>query len=193
MAPKKGAIHATLLPSLGVHCIPSDKDLAVLMDDERPVATWHVYFDGCNTSEEATGENELEAPKDVSWEAIQRPSLEDLERANDFKTPKKVRVLPNYLVGENEGVSFEVIRLDPIRPLDLTELSAIQDDPTPSQKAVRHIFHSWDDIRRNFQVLSRTMMTLEERAKGERDSSAVNRIRGIPQRRCWGKIPVAKC
>jgi hypothetical protein len=37
---------------------------------------------------EKVGENELQAPKDVSWEAsIEHQSLEDLERANDFKTP----------------------------------------------------------------------------------------------------------
>jgi hypothetical protein len=90
MASKKGAMHATLLPKLDGNCIPSDKALSDLLEDERPVAMWHVYFDGCNTVEETTGANELAAPKDVSWEAIDRPSLEDLERANNFKTPRKV-------------------------------------------------------------------------------------------------------
>jgi hypothetical protein len=44
---------------------------------------WHVYFDGCNMVEEAMGQNELEAPKDVSWEAIKHLSLDNLERTND--------------------------------------------------------------------------------------------------------------
>jgi hypothetical protein len=90
MASKKGVMHTTLLPKLDGICIPSDKELSDLLDDERPVAMWHVYFDGCNTVEETTGANELAAPKDALWEAIDRPSLEDLERANNVKTPRKV-------------------------------------------------------------------------------------------------------
>jgi hypothetical protein len=94
MSPKKGAMHATLEPKLTAICAPSDKAFVDLLNDKRPVAMWHVYFDGCNTTKESIGQNELEAPKDVSWEAIERPSLEDLERANDFKTPRKVRMMP---------------------------------------------------------------------------------------------------
>jgi hypothetical protein len=67
---KKGAMHATLEPTLVGNYVPSDKALVDLLNDERPVAMWHVYFDGHNTAEETTGHNELEAPKDVLWEAI---------------------------------------------------------------------------------------------------------------------------
>jgi hypothetical protein len=80
-------MHTTLEPKLAGNCVPSDKALVHLLNDERPVAMWHVYFDGCNTTKETTGFNELEAPQDDTWEAIDRTSLEDLERANDFKTP----------------------------------------------------------------------------------------------------------
>jgi hypothetical protein len=86
-----------------------------LLYDERPVAMWHVHFDDCNTPEDATGENELEPVRNDSWEAIQHPSLEELERANDFKTPKKVRVLPEYLDCEE---LYEAVCLGNIDPLD---------------------------------------------------------------------------
>jgi hypothetical protein len=63
MSSKKGAMHdATLLPTLNGNCIPADKELVDLLNDEQPVAMWHVYFDGYNTMEENTGQNELETP-----------------------------------------------------------------------------------------------------------------------------------
>jgi hypothetical protein len=43
------------------------------------------------STEESMDQNKLEAHPDASWEAIDQPSLEDLERANDFKKPRKVR------------------------------------------------------------------------------------------------------
>jgi hypothetical protein len=71
MSAKQGGMHDTLLPStLSGNCVPEDKEISDLLDDERPIAMWHVYFKGCNTAEpeESTGQTELEAPKDVSWE-----------------------------------------------------------------------------------------------------------------------------
>jgi hypothetical protein len=90
---------------------------------------WHIYFDGCNTAEESAGQNELEAPKDVSWEVIEHPLLEDLERANDFTHPRKVRVMPGFW--EHHEV-LEMARLAQINPLDLTGLPPIDGTPTTS-------------------------------------------------------------
>jgi hypothetical protein len=150
MSSKKGGMHATLLPKLDERCIPSDKALVDLLDDERPIAMWHVYFDGCNTVEDATGQNELDAPSDLSWEVLARPSLEDLERANDFKTPRKVRVMPGF----SDPVDFYKMEyLGHIDPLDLRGLLPISGAPTPSQKAVRQMFEGWDVIKENFEVI----------------------------------------
>jgi hypothetical protein len=44
MSPKRGAVHATLEPNLSGTCVPANKEL--------------VYFDGCRSLEESTGENE---------------------------------------------------------------------------------------------------------------------------------------
>jgi hypothetical protein len=132
MAPKKGAMHANLLPTLKGSYVPSDVILADLLEDERPVSMWHVCFDGCNASEEATGENELQGTGcDSSWDHLQRPSLDELERANDFKTPKKVRLFLDL----DMEVKEEPIRLDPLVSLDLARLPA-NNDMTPSQAAV---------------------------------------------------------
>jgi hypothetical protein len=57
---------------LDENCVPADKELIDLLNDERPVAIWHIYFDGCNTVEEAMGRTELDAPTDLSWEAVHR-------------------------------------------------------------------------------------------------------------------------
>jgi hypothetical protein len=90
---------ATLLPKLDGNCVSADKELVDLLNDEMPVTMWRIYFDGCNTIEAAMGCNKLDAPTitDLSWEAIDCPSLEDLERANDFRTPRKVRVMPGFV------------------------------------------------------------------------------------------------
>jgi hypothetical protein len=67
---------------------------------------WHVYFNkNCKRVEEATGHNKPEAPQDFSWDAVDRPSLKDLERANDFKTPKKVRVMPGICKSKFRKIS----------------------------------------------------------------------------------------
>jgi hypothetical protein len=114
MSSKKGGTHATLLPKLDVNCIPADKELVDLLNDERPVAMRHIYIDGCNTVEETTCQNELEVPNDVSWEAIKCPSLEDLERANYFKTPRKVRLMPGFV---DATYTYEMFTLGHIEPL----------------------------------------------------------------------------
>jgi hypothetical protein len=168
MSSKKGASHDTLLPKLNANCIPADKELVDLLSDERPVAMWHVYFDGCNTLEEATGENELEAPHDTSWEeAVERPSLEDLERANDFKTPRKVRLMSGFVEAIH---TFEMVALGRIQPLDLSGLQSIGGIPTPSQRAVRQMFEGWDTIKDNFELMWSTMMSQEEKTKNDQIS-----------------------
>jgi hypothetical protein len=91
MSAKKGGVHAVLCPEPSRNCVPdNNKDLEELLDDARPASVWHVFFGECNAAEDAAGENELGTSSDISWEAVERPSLENLERANDFKTPKKV-------------------------------------------------------------------------------------------------------
>jgi hypothetical protein len=119
MSSKKGAMHVTLLPKLDDSCVPADKELIDLLNDERPVAMWHVYFDGCNMVEEVMGRNKLDAPLDLSWEAVDRPSLEDLERANDFKTPRKVRVMPGFV---DQTVTYKIEALGQMDPLNVSGL-----------------------------------------------------------------------
>ncbi len=165
MSAKKGGLHATLLPTLRENCIPADKGLGDLLADERPIAMWHVYFDGCNTSEASTGHNELKGVRGDTWDSQDRPSLEDLEIANDFKTPKKVRLLPEFSEPEEE---LEDVQLDAIPQLDLTGLTPVKGEPSASQKAVRQIFESWSDVRTNFQILSHSLGTMSDRTKGDR-------------------------
>ena len=115
---------------------------------------WHVYFDECNALEEAAGENELEAPRDVSWEAIKCPSLENLlERANNFKTPKKVRVNPGYMDRDVFGKE-KMPKLVYVIPLDLDDIPDPEDDESGVQMAVRQVLVGWQVITSNFSTLS---------------------------------------
>ena len=85
------------------------------MAGEHPVSMWHVYFDEYNAGEETAGENELKALQDISWEAVEHLSLENLARANDFKPPKKVGVLKQVYVDRGVRGYTELeytIRLD---------------------------------------------------------------------------------
>jgi hypothetical protein len=160
MSPKKGAMHATLLPTLGCNFIPADVKLANLLSEERPVAMWHVYFDGCNASEEVTGDNELQSSKDDAWEYLHHPSLDELEKANDFKTPRKVRVKLDMKSEDGR----QPIQLGPINSLDLTRLTTLKNDVmTPSQAGVREMFRGWEAIKNNFQVVGDTLISQEER------------------------------
>jgi hypothetical protein len=129
---------------------------------------WHVYFDGCNTVEESTGQNELEAPNDASWEAVERPSLEDLEKANDLKTPRKVQLMPGFV---EATYTYEQITLGRIEPLDLSGLASIGGAPTPSQKAVRQMFQGWDVIKENFELIWSTMMNQDEKNKDDQSGT----------------------
>jgi hypothetical protein len=129
---------------------------------------WHVYFDGCNTTEETTGFNELEAPQDDTWEAIDRMSLEDLERANDFKTPRKVRMMPGFWDHED---AFKMVKPEQMDALDLTGLFPLEGAPSPNQKAVLQMVEGWERIKSNFEVLWNTVKAYED--KGRNDESGM--------------------
>jgi hypothetical protein len=164
MSSKKRAMHATLLPKLDENCIPFDKALVDLLDDERPIAMWHVYFDGRKMVEESTGRNKLDAPSDVSWEVIARPLLEDLERANNFKTPRKVCIMPGF---RDPIITYKMEAPGQLDLLDLSGLLPINGAPTPSQKAVRQIFEGWDVIKENLDVIWSKVATQDDQAKGD--------------------------
>jgi hypothetical protein len=135
-----------------------------LLNDEHPAAMLHVYIDGCNTVEEITGQNELEASNDASREAIEHPSLEDLERTNDFKTPRKVRLMPGFV---DATYTYEIFTFGHIELLDLSGLQSIGGKPTPSQRAVCQMFDGWDMIKENFELIWLTMMAHEEKTKND--------------------------
>jgi hypothetical protein len=73
-----------------------------------------------------------------------------LERANNFKTPWKVRVIPGFV---DQTVTYKIEALGQIDPLDLRGLLPAIGAPTPSQKAVRKMFEGWDVIKENFNLV----------------------------------------
>ena len=150
MSPKKGSIHATLFPRLPRNCIPNDKALEDLLNDERSVPMWHVHFDECKAAEEATGDNELGSGPGVSWEDADRPSLDFLERANDFHTPRKVKVSSLY------DASSELMKLENVIALDLEDIpSSSEVDQSEVQKTLRQMVVGWKVISSDFLALGR--------------------------------------
>ena len=146
MCPKKGSLYATLGPRLPRNCVPKNKALEDLLNDERPVPMWHVYFDECKAAEDSTGDNELGAGLGVSWGDDDRPSLAFLEKANDFHTPKKVKVSPLY----NEGTM--PLKLGYVDPLETKDSSP--SDQSEVQSAIRGMLDGWKVISSNFLALN---------------------------------------
>ena len=151
MSPKKGSVHATLLPRLPRNCLPKHKVLDDLLNDTRPVSMWHVCFNECNAAEESTGHNELGTSSEVAWETDEDPSLETLERANDFKTPKKVRVASVFMKQELYGSRLNA--LECLIPLSLQDIPRDEGDDSEVQKALREVFVGWQKITQNFTAL----------------------------------------
>jgi hypothetical protein len=75
--------------------------------------------------------------------------LEDLEKANDLKTPQKVRLIPGFVEIED---TLEVISLKHIETLNLTDLQPLEDDSVPTQKAVYQMFEGWEIIKVNLEL-----------------------------------------
>jgi hypothetical protein len=148
MSSKKGSMHATLVPRLPRNCIPKNKVPEDLLNDERLVPMWHVCFDECEAAEEAAGNNKLGSGPGVSREDVDRPSLDFLERANDFHTPKKVKLSQLY----NEG--NELMSLEHVTPLDLKYIPSSGVDQSEVQLTLRQMFVGWKVISSNFLALS---------------------------------------
>ena len=168
MSPRKGSMHATLVPRLDRSCVPKNKTIEDLLNEEKPISVWHVYFDECNAMEEAAGENELEAPRDLSWEADDRPSLEHLEKANDFKTPRKVKVNPTYMDRDVWGKE-RLPKMEYVIPLDREDIPEAEDDESAVQIAVRQMLVRWDVITTNFLTSQDWMNIHDDLASGARE------------------------
>jgi hypothetical protein len=86
-----------------------------LLLEEKSIALWRTYMDACKASEYVTGRNELGeisfGEENPYWDnGVEVPNLEDLSNADDFKTPKKVRVLP-FMTKEADEDYVEVLEI----------------------------------------------------------------------------------
>ena len=106
---------------------------------------WHIYFNECKAAEDSTGDNELGSGPGVPQENDERPSLEFLEKANDFHTPKKVKVSSLY---NNEGT--EELNLGYVNPLNTKDLSSSETGQSEVQSTLQDMLEGW---KINFQQL----------------------------------------
>jgi hypothetical protein len=152
MSPKKGGLHATVSPSLPVSLLPRNTELSDLLNDVSPVEMWHVFFDECRALEASSGANELgldKSEEERDREERDRPSLYKLEKANDFKTPRKVRVF-EYEPFRN----LSYFKLEDVEPFDSDDIEPAEANEEGMQKAVRHVLEGWGKVSANFTALS---------------------------------------
>ena len=126
--PRKGENQVRLEPSLPLSLVPSDVPLDMLILEEKSISLWQTFMDACRASEAKTGRHELALPsprEDMPpWEEdFEAPSLQELDDADDFRTPKKVRLIS----GLKKQVAEEYSHLPEIGsvPLLLLDLSAV--------------------------------------------------------------------
>ena len=117
-------------------------------------------MEACKSSEHATGRNELGRPnfseENPHWDkGVEAPNLEDLTNADDFKTPKKVRILP-LMTKEADEDCVEVLDIGSMTPLnvDLTTLSPLEGTKrTAGDLGVRKVLSEWDGLAKKFGIL----------------------------------------
>jgi hypothetical protein len=155
--PRKGENQVRLEPSLPLSLVSPDEPLEMLLLEEKSIALWQTYMDACKASEYKTGRRELsptstgEEPQ--SWDQhLEAPNLQELADADDFKTPKKVRIVSGLKrdVDEDYPDTSEIGTI-PTLNLDLSTLS-----PQPKSvgnQALRRIIMEWDSLARSFGIL----------------------------------------
>jgi hypothetical protein len=173
--PKKGTNQVRLEPSLSLSLVPQDETLDMLLLEEKSVSLWRTYMEACQASELLTGRNELGTlGRDTpNWnEDMEAPNLQDLVNADDFKTPKKVRVIANFKREEDEDY-VEVVEIGTVSPLniDLTGLSPLEGaSKTSSNLALRRMLLEWDGLARKFGNLKSRFLAHEAMTGQTRDN-----------------------
>jgi hypothetical protein len=125
-------------------------------------------MEACKCSEHSTGRNELgelsfgeESPY---WDkGVEVPNLEDLTNADDFKTPKKVRILP-FMTKEADEDYVELLEIGSITPLnvDLTSLTPLEGTKrTAGNLGVRKVLSEWDGLAKKFGMLKERFLAHE--------------------------------
>jgi hypothetical protein len=166
--PKKGTNQVRLEPSLALSLVPPAETLEGLLLEEKSVALWRTYMEACQASEYLTGRNEfgvLNLSGDIpNWdEHLEAPSLRDLENADDFKTPRKVRVL-SPMKREDDEDYLEAVPIESVSPLhiDLTDLAPLEGlERTTGNRALRRIVLEWDGLAEKFGVLKNRFLAHE--------------------------------
>ena len=79
--------------------LPPDQMIDMFMlEEDKLIAMWGIYMEGCKASYFLTGRNTRGELSDIgdtpNWDAhLEAMELQDLVDADDFKTPKKVWVI----------------------------------------------------------------------------------------------------
>jgi len=174
--PKKGINQVRLEPSLPLSLVPPDGTLDMLLLEEKSITLWRTFMDACKASEYSTGRNELgelDQKRDIpNWdEHLEAPSLQDLVNADDFKTPKKVRVIP-AMRKEDDEEYVEAVEIGAVPPLniDLSDLSPLEGEKkTSGNLALRRIMLEWDGLAGKFGALRNRFLAHESLTGRTRD------------------------
>ena len=175
--PKKGTNQVRLEPSLPLSFVPAEETLEMLLLEEKSIALWRTYMDACKAAEAHTGDLELAQPRSgepspLDWEeAIEAPSLQELADADDFKTPKKVRIIGSLRKEADETYTDppEIGVISPLN-LDLTQVSLLEGKArSVGNLALRRIMFEWDGLALKFGALKSRLLSSESMAHQMRD------------------------
>jgi hypothetical protein len=138
----------------------------MLLLEEKSIALWQTYMDSCKASEFKTGRNELGVlSSGGSWEDDlgEAPSLQDLVDADDFKTPKKVRIIPSLSREADEDYTeAEEIGVIPPLNIDLSGVTPLEGNEQSSENlALRKIMFEWDGLAKQFGALKERFLAHE--------------------------------
>ena len=176
--PKKGTNQVRLEPSLPLSLVPTQDTLNMLLLEEKPIALWQTYMDACKAAEIHTGRIELSRSVPGSpatpptWDdTLEPPSLQELADADDFKTPRKVRIISS-LKRETDEIHTEPPEIGNISPLnlDLTKVTPLSDKSrSVGNQALRRIIFQWDGLAEKFGNLKSRLLSNEIISQQMRD------------------------
>jgi hypothetical protein len=136
--------------------------------EEKLTALWRTCMDVCKALERTTGQNELgelSTGRDfLNWnEHMEATNLQDLVNADDFKTPKKVRII-SFMTKDEEDDHVEVAEIGTLTPLNVDELNLTPlegSKRTPGNVALRRIVMEWDGLAEKFGALKNRFLMHE--------------------------------
>jgi hypothetical protein len=152
---KKGKLgsQCRLTPSLPVNRLPIDKPVGEVLEAEHSVTIWSCLFNEWVILEEKTGIKELggDGSSDAqSWVQIDRTGVDEWENAADFRSPKKVKLMPYFSQMEKRD---ENAQMPAVKSLNFDAEEGNQ---------LKLVLENWRDVCKNFDAIQDKHQALDD-------------------------------